>query len=56
MSKVIPVYLYITLFKEVSFNLIIVIGVGTVGYGRIMIIKQTKVRKIVAYSSVSQLG
>lgn len=56
MSKIIPVYLYIILFKEVSFNLIMFIGVGTVGYGRVMIIKQTRVRKIVAYSSVSQLG
>lgn len=55
MSKVIPVYLYIKI-RGAFKNFLLCVGLVTAAIGRVCGIKQTNVRKIIAFSSVAHLG
>ena len=55
-SKIVPIYLYILLRKDLFSSFLVLVGAGSVLVGSLMIIKQTNIRKIVALSSISHLG
>jgi NADH:ubiquinone oxidoreductase subunit 2 (subunit N) len=54
-SKIIPIYLYI-IIRGSHKNFVVIVGLGTVAVGRLCGIKQTKVRKLIAFSSIAHLG
>jgi NADH:ubiquinone oxidoreductase subunit 2 (subunit N) len=54
-SKMIPIYLYITI-RGTSNNFLLAVGLGTVAIGSLCGIKQTKVRKLIGFSSIAHLG
>ena len=56
MSKIIPIYLYITLSSGVFSKMLLFVGVSSIAVGRILALNQTKTRKIIALSSIAHLG
>ncbi len=55
-SKIVPIYLYITISKDYFIGLLFIVGVASVGFGRLLALKQTSIRKIIALSSIAHLG
>lgn len=56
LSKVIPIYLYSLLVGASYTYCVIILGLISIMFGSILGVNQTKVRKIVALSSISHMG
>lgn len=55
-SKIIPLYLFLCLSKTGWLLVLAVVGVRRAGFSSFLAIKQTNVRKIIALSSISNVG
>lgn len=55
-SKLVPIYLFISLLNFNLKSFLLTVGIFSIGIGRFLGIKQTNVRKIVALSSIAHLG
>jgi NADH:ubiquinone oxidoreductase subunit 2 (subunit N) len=55
-SKIIPLYVIISIAKSSSFFLLRIIGAFSVLIGSILGVQQTQLRKLIALSSIAHLG
>jgi NADH:ubiquinone oxidoreductase subunit 2 (subunit N) len=55
-SKIIPIYLFIKLCRLQTKSFLGFVGIFSVALGRLLGLNQTKIRKIVAFSSIAHLG
>ena len=55
-SKIIPLYIIISINKSLTFFILYIIGVSSVLIGSIFGVQQTQLRKLIALSSITHLG